>query len=565
MGHQLGLIATIVVCAWMALDLLSRGGRRRSLSLGFLGITAGLWAFGDLLDLDAHAPEQIMIARALTYAGACFIGACWLWVSLQAARPRWWVRRPWLIALAFAPSAFFYSCVYWDHQGWFVDWATHDRGPLFIAHTAWSWSLIAIGFAGFGQAARHLRKASRSRMILLLVGTLTPLVGNAIYLVYGTPIDPTPLLLGFGGLLIRHAILDAGITFFLPLGRSEVVEQLEVGVVVADLENTVVDANRASHLLLDEERLVGRPLGELLDAVEAIPSRALESRCFPLRNGRTMVGTGVVISDRTEARHAEQRLQLAARLETVGSLTAGIAHEVNNPLAYVSSNLSQLEKLTAALTRPEVLHQLPQDVRWLAEDGPEMVRDASDGMRRIADLVQRLRRFARDEPALATPQRLDLAQVSRTALAMARVGAPPNAIRTRFRACPAVDAIESDLVQIAINLLVNAIQAAEGDPRIDLEVLPWDGGSALRVLDRGPGIPEDALPRIFDPFFTTKLPGQGTGLGLSLSYDLARRHGGRLEAENRPGGGAVFTLWLPAAQPDAGRGTGERPGPARAG
>jgi two-component system sensor histidine kinase HupT/HoxJ len=68
------------------------------------------------------------------------------------------------------------------------------------------------------------------------------------------------------------------------------------------------------------------------------------------------------------------------------------------------------------------------------------------------------------------------------------------------------------------------------------------------VLDRGPGIPEEMLPSLFDPFFTTRPPGQGTGLGLSLSYDLAVRHGGRLEAGNRPGGGAVFTLWLPAAK-----------------
>jgi signal transduction histidine kinase len=551
MGYQLGLIAAIAVFAWMALDLFAPGRRRSSVSLGVLGVTAGLWALGDLLDLNAHAPQQVVLARSLRYVGACFIGACWLWVSLQAARPPRWARRPWLIALAFVPSAFFYSCVYWDHQGWFVDWATRDRGPLFIAHTAWSWSLIAIGIAGFGQAARRLRKASRARMIMLLVGTLTPLAGNAIYLVHGAAIDPTPLLLGFGGLLIRYAIVDAGITFSLPLGRSDVVEQLEVGVVVADLEDIVVDANRASHALLEREKLVGRPLGELLDAVEANPNRTLERRCFPLRNGRMIVGTGVVIEDRTEARRTEQRLQLAARLETVGSLTAGIAHEVNNPLAYVSSNLSQLEKLTAALTRPEVFERLPQDVRWLAEDGPEMARDASDGMRRIAELVQRLRRFARDEPGHPAPQPLDLAQVSRTAVAMARVGAPPNAIRTRFEAAPPADAVESDLVQIALNLLVNAIQAADGDPHIELEVLPWNGGAALRVLDRGPGIPNDLLPRIFDPFFTTKLPGQGTGLGLSLSYDLARRHGGRLEAENRPGGGAAFTLWLPAARPDA--------------
>jgi signal transduction histidine kinase len=550
MAYQLGLIATIAVCAWIALDLFSVGWRRRSLAVGFLVAAAGVWAVGDLLDLNAQAPQQIAIARAFIYAGASFLGACWLWVSAEAAHPRWWRRRPWLLALAFVPSAFFYSCVFWDDQGWFVDWATYERGPLFIAHVAWSWGLIAIGFAGFGQAARRSWKASPSRMMALVAGTLTPVVGNAIYLVHGASHDPSPLLLGVGALLIRHSIVDAGITFYLPLGRSDVVEQLEVGVIVADLENAVVDANRASHAMLDEGQLVGRLLGELLGAARADPDRELETRSFPLRNGGVVVGTGIVITDRTEARRTERRLQLAARLEAMGSLTAGIAHEVNNPLAFVGSNLSHLEKLTAALTRPEVLRQLPQDVRWLAEDGPEVVSEAGEGVRRIADLVHQLRTFAHDEPRHPKPQRLDLEDVASAALAMARVGVPPDAICTRYETCPIVEASESDLVQIALNLLVNAIQASNGAVRIDLEVLPWEGGAALRVLDRGPGIPDDVLPHVFDPFFTTKPPGQGTGLGLSLSYDLALRHGGRLEGKNRPEGGAAFTLWLPAAPPD---------------
>jgi signal transduction histidine kinase len=550
MAYQLGLMAAIAVCAWIALDLFSVGWRRRSLAVAFLATAAGVWAVGDLLDLNAQAPEQVAIARALTYAGASFLGACWLWVSAEAAHPRWWLRRPWLVALAFVPSAFFYSCVFWDNQGWFVDWATLDRGPLFIAHTAWTWSLIAIGFAGFGQAARRSRKASPSRMMALVAGTLTPLVGNTIYLVHGVSHDPTPLLLGIGALLIRHSIVDSGITFYLPLGRSDVVEQLEVGVIVADLGNTVVDANRASHALLDKGQLVGRLLDELLGAAKADPDRELETRSFPLCNGGVVVGTGIVITDRTEARRTERRLQLAARLEAMGSLTAGIAHEVNNPLAFVGSNLAHLEKLTAALTRPEVLRQLPQDVRWLAEDGPEVVGEAGEGVRRIADLVHQLRTFAHDEPRHPKPERLDLEDVASAALAMARVGVPPDAICTRFETCPVVEASESDLVQIALNLLVNAIQASNGAVRIDLEVLPWEDGAALRVLDQGPGIPDDVLPHVFDPFFTTKPPGQGTGLGLSLSYDLAMRHGGRLEGENRPEGGAAFTLWLPAARPD---------------
>jgi signal transduction histidine kinase len=103
------------------------------------------------------------------------------------------------------------------------------------------------------------------------------------------------------------------------------------------------------------------------------------------------------------------------------------------------------------------------------------------------------------------------------------------------------------LVQIATNLLLNAIQASGEVSEIELEVRCDRGQVALSVCDRGPGIPEEFLPHVFDPFFTTKWLGGETGLGLSLSFDLARRHGGTLEAANRPGGGAVFTLWLAPA------------------
>jgi two-component system NtrC family sensor kinase len=133
---------------------------------------------------------------------------------------------------------------------------------------------------------------------------------------------------------------------------------------------------------------------------------------------------------------------------------------------------------------------------------------------------------------------------------MASVGLPAGAIRRLGCAVPPVCAVESDLVQIALNLLVNAVQASMNGVDIELEVGPVDGGVALHVRDRGDGIDPDSLPHLFDPFFTTKPPGTGTGLGLSLSYDLARRNGGRLDARNRDGGGAVFSLWLPlAAEP----------------
>jgi two-component system sensor histidine kinase HupT/HoxJ len=105
---------------------------------------------------------------------------------------------------------------------------------------------------------------------------------------------------------------------------------------------------------------------------------------------------------------------------------------------------------------------------------------------------------------------------------------------------------EGNLVQVALNLLVNAIQASEGETSIDLEVAPERDGVRLSVLDRGAGISDEVLSHLFDPFFTTKAPGEGSGLGLSLSFDLVRQHHGTLEARNREGGGARFDLWLPA-------------------
>ena len=135
------------------------------------------------------------------------------------------------------------------------------------------------------------------------------------------------------------------------------------------------------------------------------------------------------------------------------------------------------------------------------------------------------------------------------AVKMALAGLPSDAIEIRFVESPSVRGSETELVQIVLNLLVNAIQACPEDCRVkaEVEIEPAEGGVVVRVLDRGPGISPSQIEYVFDPFYTTKEPGSGTGLGLSVSYDLAQRHGGRLEASNRPGGGAVFTLWLPAS------------------
>jgi signal transduction histidine kinase len=555
MLYDLGLVATVAICGWLALDLLTATGwRRRAFSVVLLALACGLWASGDLLLSRAGTMADVTFAFRINYLGISLLPVAWIAVAAQAARPGWWRHARWVLGAAAAPMAFFYSCLFWDPGGWFVDpgYTPPRRGPLFWAMTGYSWALIGAGWVYFGRAAVRLRRAGLGRMAVLTVGTLTPLIGNGVYLAagaFGLVIsDPTPVLLGFGALMIRMAVVDSGLALYLPMARAELLEQIEVGILVADLEGNVVDANWAARRLTGSTDLLGRSIDQLIADVCGRNDAAIEVRRFPLRSAVAVVGSAAFLSDRTEAQHAERRLALAARLEALGFLTAGIAHEVNNPLAFIRANLSQLEKLACELAAPGVSDRLPAPARALVAEAAELVADTQEGVDRIVQLVARLRAFARSEPeSEARPQLVDLGRVAEAAVAMASVGLPERSILCRLGPVPPVRAVEGELVQIALNLLVNAVQASPGVPDVEVEVAAADGGVTLRVRDRGCGLAPEVLPRVFDPFFTTKPPGVGTGLGLSLSYDLARRNDGRLEAANRPAGGAVFTLWLPPA------------------
>lgn len=552
MLDDLGLVLTVAICGWIALDLLtSTGWRRRALSVAVMALAAGVWATGDLLVVRAESAADALLARRINYLGICALPVAWIACAAQAAQPAWWRRGRRVVLACCLPAVFTYSSLYWPPElrtRWLTDWGVvpHARGPLFWAHVVWAWSLIVLGWVYFMRAALRLRRAHSLRMAGIAIGSLTPLLGNAAYVFGAIASDPTPVLLGFGALVIRLAVVDSGLALYLPLARSEVIEQVEVGIAVADLEGRIVDANRAARRLVGDRTLVGRCLEEAVAQASRRDDLSVEVRTFPLRSAGGVVGTAALFADRTEANHAERRLALAARLEALGFLTAGIAHEVNNPLAFIRANLSQLEKVAHELGAARS-HEAPSpETQALLRDASEIVADTQEGVERIAQLVARLRTFARSEPTgAARPVPVELARVAEAAAAMAGVGLPEGSIRTHIEPAPTVRAVEGELVQVALNLLVNAVQASPGTPEIEIWVGCADGGAVLCVRDRGPGLSEDVLPRVFDPFFTTKPPGVGTGLGLSLSYDLARRNGGRLEAANRPGGGAEFTLWLP--------------------
>ncbi|MET0405556.1 MAG: ATP-binding protein [Cystobacter sp.] len=241
---------------------------------------------------------------------------------------------------------------------------------------------------------------------------------------------------------------------------------------------------------------------------------------------------------------AERQRAQSEKLATVGRLAASVVHEINNPLAYVRSNLEFLR--TEVMAQPGVNEDARAELR-------EVFEETSQGVERIRQIVLDLKGFSRmdqeesAECALAdvVTDAARLATVRLKNVARLTVELPPG--------LPEVFATRRRLSQVVLNLLVNAGDALE-DARVrgaEVRVTGVAEGSrvALLVEDNGPGFPPDVLPRLFEAFFTTKNPDKGTGLGLALSRELVERFGGTLIAENRPEGGARLRLELPVHGP----------------
>ena len=271
-----------------------------------------------------------------------------------------------------------------------------------------------------------------------------------------------------------------------------------------------------------------------------------------------------IARDVTQAREMQDRLQRqlmrADRMASVGTLAAGVAHEINNPLAYVISNLDLIaEELRAAGdTRGPVL----------AADALRLVAEAREGAERIRKIVRGLKTFSQD----ATERR---AVVDVRAVLERAVEVAANEIRHRAQLVkelgpvPPVEADEALLGQVFLSLLVNAAQAI-GAGTVDANEIrittatDQDGRAAIEVRDTGCGIAPEVLEHMFEPFFTTK-PVVGTGLGLSICLNVVTSLGGEITAANREGGGACMRIVLPAAPPKAETAPSAGPAPAVAG
>jgi two-component system NtrC family sensor kinase len=266
------------------------------------------------------------------------------------------------------------------------------------------------------------------------------------------------------------------------------------------------------------------------------------------------------------------RVVQSEKLASLGMLSASVAHEINNPLAYVSNNLAVLDRDVRALLevlacyepaqaslQPDLAEEIRRideecDLAYIKENLGRLLDSTRQGVRRVADIVHNLRGFARGDRGAAGPSSVDVQESLAAALEMIRGRLERRGIVVERRGddVPPVAASPTQLNQVFLNLLVNAMQAIDsagrGDGRIIVETSRRDGAVVVEIRDDGCGMTPDVLAQIFDPFFTTKSAGDGTGLGLSISHGIVLDQGGRIEVESAPGEGSSFRVVLPVVR-----------------
>jgi hemerythrin-like metal-binding protein/PAS domain S-box-containing protein len=261
----------------------------------------------------------------------------------------------------------------------------------------------------------------------------------------------------------------------------------------------------------------------------------------------------------------QAQLLQSEKMASIGQLAAGVAHEINNPIGYVSSNLTTLKsysddllnlaeayaELAKELARDDShrtrIEQLQQslDLAFLRQDMPQLISESMQGVDRARKIVQDLKNFTRIEQQDTSPFDLEAGLELTLDMLHKDIGMDIDVIK-EFAGLEPVVCVGAEMNQVFMYLLTNAIQAIDGQGSITLrtgrEGVDW---LWVEVQDNGRGIPQQDQGRLFDPFFTTRPVGQGTGMGLALAYSIVDQHGGKIDVESQPGSGSRFRVWLP--------------------
>ncbi|SFG68721.1 two-component system, NtrC family, sensor kinase [Methylobacterium gossipiicola] len=385
-----------------------------------------------------------------------------------------------------------------------------------------------LGPAYDGLALCHAIDARRAAGLAARVADVAP---GAVHAAACEPGTPTFHIVGISGSSPAKDFLVAAFA----AGADDVVSKVDGEVLVMRVRSLV-----RRKLLEEDNRRIAGEFGARERALERARAEAEAAEARAALAGALERANADLATANRKLTDAQAKLVQAAKMASLGELVAGIAHEINNPLAFILAHQSTVERLIG-----EVI-EAPDDAeagRRLKKCG-DRVGAMRMGLTRIQDLVLNLRKFSRLDEGERT--RVNVPEAIETVLALIQHKLGDRiTVRSTFEGRPEIHCTPALLNQVVMNILGNAADAMPETGTITILTTSTDETDEIRISDTGPGIPEALREKIFEPFFTTKPVGAGTGLGLAIAYSVVQAHSGSLTVETAPGGGACFIIGIP--------------------
>lgn len=571
--YSLGYFISFATCVLIGFVAWTRRSVDGSSLLLLMIISAGLWSFFGIFESSATSLETKILFSKLEYLVAQPLPVLLLLFSIYHVGLARYIKPIVTILLFLIPVATILMAFSNEYHG--LLWSSFVPGPtgsnlIIYGHGFWYWVGV-IGYSGLcilissafliGFSVTSHRKF-RCRLMMIIAGALLPWIA---VLVYSSPFNPLPgydlgrIVIPVSVALFLLAITRGRLLELVPIQRSLVFESIRDGILVLDSQDTIIDINPAAAALLKTEgiRLIGRTVTEVTESspwIGAINTtspdathlclvtdteRHLEAGINITRLDKHHTVKIITLMDVTEKALLEEKkqelksqLEVSSRLVTIGEMAAGIAHEINNPLTTIMGFSDLLLK-----------ENLPDEAHLYAK----YIYSESN---RVKDIIRRMLTFARQEKPCIN--RLDIHTVLENTLEIRQfllANQHIELIRDYNFDIPWVYVDSAQIQQVFLNLIINAEQALQNmkaQGRLTISTSSNDNRVYIAFRDNGPGIPPDIIESIFNPFFTTKEPGEGTGLGLSLSHSIVAAHNGEILVKSEVGAGSCFTVVLPA-------------------
>jgi PAS domain S-box-containing protein len=575
--YTVPLVLASLVMALLAIHVLYRFALRVSpvpgavpFSLLLLSVT--WWTGVSAAEMACTELASKLLWANLSYIGIGAVPAFWVLFTLRQCAPTAVIlqgRRAWwlmvvpimtvLVALTDEYHGWFRTSAALTRAGGGFEVLTATMGPWFWIHAVYSYFLLLTASWMLLRWVRRSPTTYRGQVFAVLIAGIAPWAANALYLSGLSPLpllDMTPFGFVVTGIAIALGLFRYHLLDVVPVGRDAVLEDLEDGVMIIDLAGRLADLNPAAgHLLgVASQMVIGQSASQVCekypDLEDWLTSESAMAQIEVPVGDRTVVtwdvrrnvlhqagqaaGQLIVLRDISEQRRQQQLQVQTQRLGAVGELALGVSHNLNNLLTGI---IAPVGIALADCKDERVRRELHR------------IRDSAD---RAADVVRRLGQAVRGGP---TPgiKPVEVAGVIAEAIEAARPrwqdesrAAGRMIVLTSHtdRPLPQVGADRSELLDVLLNLILNAVDAMPDGGDLAIEAIEQDQGVGLQVCDTGVGMTDEVRQRIFEPFFTTKAD-VGTGLGLSTAYNSIQGWGGTIEVESQPEGGARFRLWLP--------------------